>query len=88
MNITKRWGEKSILQDAHQSLLGNLNSNFPRKDYAAKAKVMKKVRHMYVDVLHTPEPWEKFARQVKMNNKKRTAFQEEMSNAVAGWDAI
>jgi hypothetical protein len=72
----------------YQSLLGNLNSNFPRKDYAAKAKMMKKVRHMYVDVLHTPEPWIKFARQVKLDNKTRPAFQEEMKKAVVGWDVI
>jgi len=72
----------------YQSGLGNLNSNFPRKDYAAKAELMKKVRHMYVDVLHTPEPWIKFVRQVKLDNKKRPAFQEEMRKAVAGWDAI
>jgi hypothetical protein len=68
--------------------IGTLNSNFPRKDYAAKAKVMKKVRHVYVDVLNTPEPWIKFARQVKLDNKKRPAFQEEMRMAVAGWDTI
>lgn len=84
--LEDRFPEKILAY--YQSGLGNLNSSHPRKEYAGKARVMKKVRHMYVDVLNTPEPWIKFARQVKLDNKKRSAFQEEMRRAVADWDAV
>lgn len=72
----------------YQSGLGNLNRSLTRKAYAGKAKVMKKVRHMYVDIMNAPEQWLKFAGQVKLDNKKRPAFQEEMRKAVTGWDKV
>lgn len=69
----------------YRSGLGDLKSSLPRKDYAMKAKVMEKVRHMYIDVLKTPELWLKFAKQVKLDNNKRPAFQEEFRKSVTGW---
>ncbi|MBU0731243.1 MAG: hypothetical protein KKE17_12725 [Proteobacteria bacterium] len=72
----------------YQSGLGNLNRSLTRKEYARKAKVMIKVRHMYVDIMNTPEQWTNFARQVKLDNKKRPAFQEEFADAVPGWKVL
>jgi hypothetical protein len=68
--------------------LGNLNHSLTRKEYARKAKRMKKVRHMYVDIMNTPKKWIRFARKVKLDNKRRPAFQEEFGKAVPGWEAL
>jgi hypothetical protein len=46
---------------------------------------MVKVGHMWVDVMVTPEKWEKFAKEVKLANQKRPAFQEEFANVMPGW---
>ncbi len=72
----------------YRSGLGNLNRNDQRKGYAARAAVARLVRHVWVDVLRTPEQWESFARKVKAANRGRPAFQEEFARVVPGWDAL
>lgn len=69
----------------YRSGLGNLNSSTDRKTYANQAQVMLKVRHMWVDVMKTPEKWEIYGRKVKTMNSKRPAFQEEFAKAIPGW---
>ncbi len=69
----------------YQSGLGHLNRSLTRKEYGRKGKVMKMVRHMYVNIMNESELWTKFARQVKLDNKNRPAFQEEFEKAVPGW---
>jgi hypothetical protein len=68
--------------------LGNLKTNAPRKEYARKAQVMKKVHHLLVDVLRDAPRWRDFAIKVKQDNIKRPAFQEELAKAVPGWQAL
>ncbi len=68
--------------------LGNLKNNAPRKAYTRKAQVMKKVRHVLVDILHDTPRWRDFAIKVKKANSKRPAFQEEFARAVPGWQAL
>lgn len=68
--------------------LGNLKINAPRKEYARKAQVMKKVHHVLVDVLHDAPRWRDFAIKIKLDNIKRPAFQEEFAKAVPGWQAL
>jgi hypothetical protein len=65
--------------------LGNLKVNMTRKEYAVKATFMAKVRHMFVDVLNSPQDWETFCRPIKAANIRRRAFQEEMDRVVPGW---
>ena len=69
----------------YRSGLGNLKVNLTRKEYAAKAVFMAKVRHMFVDVLKALQDWEAFARPIKIANIRRPAFQEEMARVVPGW---
>ena len=69
----------------YRSGLGNLKVNLTRKEYAAKAVFMAKVRHMFVDVLKTLQDWEAFAPPIKIANIRRPAFQEEMVRGVPGW---
>jgi len=69
----------------YRSGLGNSKVNLPRKEYAAKAVFMAKVRHMFLDVLKSPQDWEAFARPIKIANVRRPAFQEEMARGVPGW---
>jgi hypothetical protein len=68
--------------------LGNLKTNAPRKEYTRKARVMKKVHHLLVDVLQDTPRWRDFAIEVKQDNIKRPAFQEEFNKAVPGWQAL
>ena len=68
--------------------LGNIKINAPRKEYACKAQVMKKVHHILVDVLHDAPRWRDFAIKIKRDNLKRPAFQEEFAKAVPGWQAL
>lgn len=68
--------------------LGNLKFNAPRKEYARKAKIMKKVRHVLVDVLHDAPRWRDFAIKIKRDNIRRPAFQEEFAKAVPDWQTL
>ena len=68
--------------------LGNLNRSLDRRTYARRALVMAKVRHIWVDVMKTPETWEKFGYEVKEMNRKRPAFQEEFTKALPDWKAL
>ena len=65
-----------------------MNRNAQRKEYASKAKVMAKVRHVLVDVLGDEQRWLKFARKVKTDNARRPAFQQEFAIAVPGWRVL
>lgn len=78
---------EQILKYYHSGL-GNLNRSTDRKDYVRKAKVMEKVRHMYCDILKTPEKWLELARQVKRDNTRRPALQEEFGKVVSGWQDV
>jgi len=81
--LEKRYPEKILKY--YISGLGNLTVNATRKEYACKAKVMAKVRHMLVEVIGNEARWKKFAAKVKQDNIRRPAFQEEFGRALPGW---
>jgi len=72
----------------YMSGLGNLNRSFNRKTYARKALVMVRVRHIWVDVLKTPDKWKEFGRNIKATNLRRPAFQEEFARELPDWKTL
>jgi len=68
--------------------LPRLNQNATRETYARWAKIVAKVRHVWVDVLTAPAKWATFARQLKAANLRRSAFHEEFAKVVPGWNEL
>ena len=81
--LEKRYPEEILKY--YLSGLGNLKVNATRKEYARKAKVMVKVRHLLVEVLGDEARWNSYAARVKQDNLRRPAFQEEFAGMLAGW---
>jgi hypothetical protein len=65
--------------------LGNMNVNATRKEYARQAKVMAKIRRVYLDILKSEERWRDFAGKIKQENLRRPALQEEFARVMPGW---
>ena len=59
-----------------------------KKEYARKAKVMAKIRRVYLDILKSEERWRDFAGKFKRANLRRPALQEECARAMPGWGEL
>ncbi|MFH0994147.1 MAG: hypothetical protein V1844_01410 [Pseudomonadota bacterium] len=63
----------------------NMNRETTRKGYAARAKIMLKIRRLMVDVMKDENRWKILAGKIKQENLRRPAFQEEFARVVPGW---
>lgn len=72
----------------HKSSTGNLDTSTSRKDYKFKAEVVKRVRHVLVDVMKKPADWRKYVLPIKMSNMGRPAFQEEFAKVIPEWKEL
>ncbi|MBN2290820.1 MAG: hypothetical protein JXM70_00250 [Pirellulales bacterium] len=84
--LEKEYPEKILA--FHRSRLGKINQNATRKDYAQKAQIVEKLRHIWLDVMKNPKKWQEFAREVKQANLRRPAFQEEFAKAIPDWKEL
>ncbi len=84
--LEKRYPEEVLTY--YLSGLGSLTGNAPRKEYARKARVMAKMRHVIVEVLGDEARWRKFAAKIKQDNIRRPAFQEEFAHVLPDWQEL
>jgi hypothetical protein len=84
--LEKRYPEEILKY--YFSGLGNMNDNASRKEYARKARVMAKVKHLMVEVLGDQTRWKKYAAKVKQDNIRRPAFQEEFARMLPDWGEL
>jgi hypothetical protein len=54
-------------------------------EYAVRAKIMLKIRHMMVDVMKDENRWQNFSFKIKQENLRQPAFQDEFASVVPGW---
>jgi len=62
--------------------------NPKRSTYARWAQAARRDRHVWVNILKTPEKWDALARQLKATNARRPAFQQEFAKVVPGWSDL
>lgn len=62
-----------------------LKSETTCKGYAARARVMLKIRRVLVDILKDEKRWKTFAGKIKAENLRRPALQEEFAGVIPGW---
>ena len=65
-----------------------MNVNATRKEYARKAKVMAKIRRVYLDILKSEKRWRDFAGKIKRETLRRPALQEEFAGAMLDWGEL
>ena len=72
----------------YASGLGNMKTNAVRNEYTRKARIMYKIRRVLVDVLQDKARWHKFAGNIKKDNIKRPAFQDEFAKVLPDWTEL
>lgn len=78
---------EQVLAFYHKGL-GDTTSAHSRNEYARKAGVLVKMRHMWADVMGKPGIWEKLARNIKVENHRRPALQEEFGRVMPDWKSL
>ncbi|MDB4897866.1 MAG: uncharacterized protein JWN15_4128 [Firmicutes bacterium] len=85
-SLEKRFPEQVLA--FYRKGLGDVTSAHERKEYADKAKVLLKMRHMWVEVMGQPMAWKQFGRHVKLVNHRRPALQEEFGRVIPDWNTL
>src|ERR1700730_5580843 len=69
----------------HRKGLGNVLAVGERAAYAGQARAALRMRHIWLDVLKTPEAWQTCAKNVKALTLKKPAFQQEFAKTIPDW---
>jgi len=85
--VTNRDPLRQMLEAAEKNLLIELVENLAGVRPEVRRECFEYLKKR-VDILKTPEKWAKFARQVKLDNKKRPAFQEEFARVIPDWQTL
>ena len=85
-SLEKKFPEQILAY--YLSGLGDLDCTDTRRTYAEKAKVARKARHMWLDILDQPAKWQAFAKKTKSANRARPAFQQEFAKALPDWHKL
>jgi hypothetical protein len=72
----------------HRKGLGNVRAVGERAAYAGQARAALRMRHIWLDVLKTPEAWQACAKNVKALTLKKPAFQQEFAKTIADWKEL
>lgn len=72
----------------YRSGLGRTDQSAPRWEYAQWANIIAKMRHLWVDVLGTPDAWAAFARELQAQSQRRPAMREEFRKVLGDWDTV
>ena len=72
----------------HRKGLGNVRAVGERAAYAGQARAALRMRHIWLDVLKTPEAWQTCAKNVKALTLKKPAFQQEFAKTIPDWKEL
>jgi hypothetical protein len=72
----------------HRKGLGNVLLVGERATYAGQARAALRMRHIWLDVLKTPEGWQTCAKNVKALTLKKPAFQREFAKTIPEWKEL
>jgi hypothetical protein len=79
----KRFPEQIL--SFYRTVVGKLNESHSRDTYTHQAEMFAKIRRLLVDIIQRPDEWRAYARQIKRQNSRRPAFQQEFGKAVVDW---
>lgn len=76
------------IRDYYVSGMALFKTSAPRKQYEWRAGLLKRIRHVMVDLLDDEKAWFVLARRVKRENARRPAFQQEVASVLPGWSEL
>ncbi len=74
--------------DFYMNGLRRVGITAPRKDYAAQAEILLRIRHLMLEVLNDRKRWEELAGTMKRENLNKPAFQEEFARVIPDWERL
>lgn len=85
-SLEKRFPEQVL--EFYREGVGDITSAHQRNHYAHTAKLLLKIRRVWVEIMGQAVAWEKFARNIKAINIRRPALQEEFGRIIPDWKSL